>query len=178
MRATLGTARPRNNGPMPPPMPFHIALLPLAGFAGLILTAAVEDARRLVIPNRLTAGICLLWPFHLATGLSLAATVGAVGCAAAVFGFGALLFARGLVGGGDVKLLAAATLWAGPAATPSLLLGTAIAGGLLGLFLLTPLGRLATAWRKTDAAPVANPMPYGVAIAAAALFVTIPPYFG
>jgi prepilin peptidase CpaA len=162
-------------------MPLQLSLIPLAGFTGLMVTAAFEDFRRFVIPNRLTLALCLLWPFHVASGVTLTAFLGAIGCAVAVFIGGALLFSRGLVGGGDVKLLAAATLWAGPYDTPALLIGTGLVGGLLALFLLTPAGALVIAGRApagADGEPHKTPMPYGVAIAAAALIVTIPPYFG
>ncbi len=161
-------------------------LIPLAGFAGLMATAAFEDFRRLVIPNGLILGLCVLWPLHVATApmLTLTAAGTAALYAAAVFIAGALLFARGLIGGGDVKLLAAATLWAGPAATVSLLLLTGLLGGVLCLLLLTPVGALIAAARPIvrnpgDPARGANPVlvPYGVAIAAAALIVTIPPNF-
>ena len=161
-------------------------LVPLAGFAGLMATAAFEDLRRLIIPNGLILGLCALWPLHVVTApvLTLAAAGTATLCAAAVFIVGALLFSRGLIGGGDVKLLAAATLWAGPAATVSLLVLTSLLGGLLCLLLLTPVGALIAAARSIvrdsgDTARGANPVlvPYGVAIAAAALIVTIPPNF-
>ncbi len=72
---------------------------------------------------------------------SLYGALAAIGCAAAVFLGGAVLFARGYLGGGDVKLLAAATLWAGPAGTPTLLMLTGVLGGALALFLLMPFGR-------------------------------------
>ena len=169
--------------------PFALHLVPLAGFAGLMATAAFEDLRRLVIPNGLILGLCLLWPLHVATApaLTLASGGAAALCAGAVFFAGALLFSRGLIGGGDVKLLAAATLWAGPDATPSLLVLTGLLGGLLSLLFLTPLGAQLGAARPIvlapagAAAPGANPVPvlvpYGVAIAAAALIVTIPPNF-
>jgi prepilin peptidase CpaA len=160
--------------------PLALHLVPLAGFTGLLAVAAIEDLRRLVIPNRLILAMGVLWPFYLAAAprLSLASGGLAVGCAAAVFIAGALLFARGLVGGGDVKLLAVATLWAGPAATPALLLWTGLLGGLLSLLLLTPL-RLVLPGPDGAAAGAATPIavPYGVAIAAAALIVTLPPNF-
>ena len=170
-------------------MPLHLHLVPLAGFAGLMAMAAFEDFRRLVIPNAVTLALCLLWPLHLATapGLGWAAGASAAGCAAAVFLAGALLFSRGLIGGGDVKLLAVATLWAGPADTLTLLVLTGLLGGLLCVFVLTPLGQIATAasgqavldrtggGAADDKRPVV--VPYGAAIAAAALIVTIPPNF-
>ena len=57
----------------------------------------------------------------------------AAGCAVAVFALGALGFAVGALGGGDVKLLAASSLFAGPALLPDFLMVTALAGGVLGL---------------------------------------------
>jgi len=168
-------------------VPVALHLIPLAGFAGLMATSAIEDFRRLIIPNGLILGLCVLWPFHVATAPMI--TLGAAGfaalCAAAVFLVGALLFSCGLIGGGDVKLLAAATLWAGPAATLPLLVWTALLGGMLCLFLLTPVGALVAAARPSlhdpsrDPARGADPVPvpYGVAIAAAGLIVTIPPNF-
>ena len=139
--------------------------------------AAVEDFRRLVIPNPIVVGLCVLWPLHLAAAPSftLAGSGGAAACAAAVFLAGALLFSRGLMGGGDVKLLAAATLWAGPGGTPALLVVTAVLGGVLSLVLLSSAA-LRTAFAPAAVIPVSRvPVPYGVAIAAAALIVTIPP---
>jgi prepilin peptidase CpaA len=168
-------------------VPLALHLVPLAGFTGLMAVAAVEDLRRLVIPNALILALCVLWPLHLALAPNLTLATGglAAGCAAAVFVVGAVLFSRGLVGGGDVKLLTAATLWAGPAATPALLVWTGLLGGLLSLALLTPFGSQIAAARPVapgssgaaanEAHPVA--VPYGVAIATAAILVTIPPNF-
>ena len=168
-------------------VPVALHLIPLAGFTGLMATSAIEDLRRLIIPNGLIVGLCVLWPLYVATApmLTMAAAGFAVLCAAAVFLAGALLFARGLIGGGDVKLLAAATLWAGPAATLPLLVLTGLLGGVLCLFLVTPLGALLAALRPTLSDPSSDPsrrtdrvlVPYGVAISAASLIVTIPPNF-
>ena len=162
-------------------------LVPLAGFAGLMVTAAFEDCRRLIIPNGLILGLCVIWPVHVMTApmLTPAAAGFAALCAAAVFVVGAFLFSRGLIGGGDVKLLFAATLWAGPAATLPLLVLTGLLGGVLCLLLLTPVGALIAAARPTLREPSGDPargadpvlVPYGVAIAGAALIVTIPPNF-
>jgi len=159
-------------------MSFPLHLVALAGFAALMTAAAVEDVRRLVIPNAIVVGLCVLWPLQLASApaISLVGTAGAALCAAAVFAAGALLFSRGLMGGGDVKLLAAATLWAGPATTPALLVVTAILGGMLAIARLSPLAmRAVLAPAETLSAAKRMPVPYGVAIAAAALIVTIPP---
>ena len=159
-----------------------LQFLTSALFAGLMMAAAFDDLRRLVIPNRLTAAVCLLWPAHLATAAEpfWPAAPAAIISAAAVFAGGALFFARGWIGGGDVKLLAATTLWTGAAATPLLLLLTALFGGMLALLVMGPLGAQIAAVRG---GPVSSPatrmaVPYGVAIAAAALVVVIAPSFG
>src|SRR5215475_1441961 len=101
----------------------------IAGFSVLMAIAAFEDFRRFVIPNLLTAAICLLWQFYFAANPSLSTALWSLGCAGAVFVVGAVLFARGYLGGGDVKLLSAAALWAGPGGTPGLLFLTGILGG-------------------------------------------------
>jgi prepilin peptidase CpaA len=166
-------------------MPRSLDLLPLAGFAGVIATAAFEDCRRLVIPNALVLALVLLWPLDLILGRAPIAAVSllaALGCALLVFGVGAVLFSRGLLGGGDVKLLAAAALWAGAGGTLQLLVLTGLFGGGLALFLLTPLGMQLSTLRgialgPADSALEMNSVPYGLAIAAAALIVVVPPHF-
>jgi len=158
--------------------------LVLAAFAGLMTVAAIEDFRRFTIPNWLTLSACLLWPAYLIAAPSWHAALGSLGCAFAVFAVGAVLFARGYVGGGDVKLLAAATLWAGPAGCPSLLMMTGIFGGVLSLILVSPVGAYLVASTRVQPGPApatvgagGQPVPYGVAIAAAALSVILPPQF-
>jgi len=168
-------------------MPLQLDLAPVAGFVALMAAAAVEDIRRLVIPNGVIVGLCLLWPFHLATApiATMAAGMASIGCAVTVFFAGALLFSCGLIGGGDVKLLAAAALWAGPDRILPLLALMGLLGGLLGLFVLSPIcpdflgfrRRLLTGPSGFTAGRTNPVVPYGVAIAAAALIVTIPPSF-
>jgi prepilin peptidase CpaA len=160
----------------------QLHVIALTAFA-VVMAAAIEDFRRRIIPNLLPILLCVLWQVHFAAAPSLADGLAALGCAVAVFLVGAVLFARGFLGGGDVKLLAAATLWAGPADTPALL----VLGGALALFLLMPFGaELVTAGRtlltpssasSAEHAPV-TAVPYGVAIAGAALIVTLSPHLG
>src|SRR6266568_609383 len=157
----------------------------VTAFGVVMAAAAIEDFRRLIIPNLLPILLCALWPFYFAAAPSFYGALEAIGCALAVFIGGAVLFARGYLGGGDVKLLSAATLWAGPAGTPELLMLTGVLGGALALFLLMPFGmQLAAAARGMLGQPpiatergLAMPVPYGVAIAGAALIVTLHPYF-
>jgi prepilin peptidase CpaA len=167
-------------------MTLHAQAFALTVFAAVMAVAAFEDFRRLVIPNLLPIVLCAFWPVYFAAVPSLYGALAAIGCAAAVFVVGAVLFARGYLGGGDVKLLSAATLWAGPAGTPALLMLTAVIGGALALFLLMPFGgQIAAAARgMLGQSPIrverglATRVPYGVAIAGAALIVTLPPHLG
>lgn len=161
--------------------------LALTVFAVVMAVAAFEDFRRLTIPNLLPILLCAAWPIYFAaTAPGLYAALAALGCALAVFLVGAVLFARGWLGGGDVKLLSAATLWAGAPGTPALLMLTGVLGGALALFLLLPLGNhLAAAARGMLGQPpvptergFAIPVPYGVAIAGAALIVVLSPHIG
>lgn len=167
-------------------MMLHPETFALTLFGVVMVIAAFEDFRRLVIPNLLPIVLCAGWPIYFAAAPSLFGALSAIGCALAVFLVGAVLFARGYLGGGDVKLLSAATLWAGPAGTPALLILTSVLGGTLALFLLLPIGSQMTAAARLmlgqPSIPagrgLAAPVPYGVAIAGAALIVILSPYLG
>jgi prepilin peptidase CpaA len=151
----------------------------LSTFAALLLAAAWQDLRTLRIANRLSiaiVGVFALWaacgllrgtltPFDLGIGV-LFATI--------VFILGALAFAVGAFGGGDVKLLAAASLFAGPEHLPDLLIIMAIVGGVMGC-------AIACGVRIGPAAPIPAAgtsvairlrasLPYGPAIAAGGLW--------
>ncbi len=167
---------------MPPMSLLHTATaLAVACGALLLLGAALHDVAARTVPNRLAAAVAL-------DGLAMQAMQGALpaaaASAAAVFGFAALCWRHGWMGGGDVKLLAAAALLVAPAFVPMLLCATALAGGLLAVPYLIARRRLsapdpirpdgllrralrAERWRLRRG----GPMPYAVAIASGALFV-------
>jgi prepilin peptidase CpaA len=165
-------------------MALRLELLPLVGFAALMIAVVVIDFRRLIIPNPIVVALCALWPLQFGTTpeATLAAAVESVACAAIMLAGGAILFARGVVGGGDVKLLAAVSLWVGPTAVPKLLLLTALLGGVLAVAFLTPLGTLLSRRGGQSGSAIGAPamgvgqvpLPYGAAIAGAALVVAIP----
>ena len=166
-------------------MALELQFAALLGFAGLMLVAAIEDLRRLIIPNALIVALCLIWPLFVAAAPTVYNVAGGLGCALAVFLAGAVCFSRGWLGGGDVKLLAAAALWAGPSQTPTLLLLTGMLGGVLALFLMMPPGAHIAALARAKLGPsddpaahgAATPVPYGIAIAGAAITVTLLPHF-
>jgi prepilin peptidase CpaA len=169
-------------------MTLHPQAIALTAFGVVMAAAAFEDFRRMVIPNLLPILLVAVWPLYFAaTAPSLYGALAAIGCAIAVFLVGAVLFAfnSGFLGGGDIKLLSAATLWAGPAGTPELLMLTAVLGGALALLMLIPgSAELATAARvrlgqSVDAGHgLKMKIPYGLAIIGAALIVILHPYFG
>lgn len=103
--------------------------------AGL-LTAAVIDFKRRIIPNSLvilTVG-CGVAIRLLADPISIEVNV--MIAAAVLLALG-LLAHRGLIGGGDVKLIAAVTLVVPPGQIVTLFLGIAVIGGLIsGMYLL------------------------------------------
>jgi prepilin peptidase CpaA len=107
--------------------------LPLAGLATLLALAAVIDLRERRIPNWLTGGVAALYPFYVLVSPIPIAWASALAAAFAVFLFGLVLFARQVVGGGDVKLIAATTLWAGLDHLALFALVTSLAGGGLAL---------------------------------------------
>lgn len=154
-------------------------------FAGLLVAAAHSDIRRFEIPNRLPVAIVLLFPFHVIalqsfTGAPVGWLISGI-TAVSVFAVGTALFAFGLFGGGDVKLLSAASLWAGPHALPALLLVMSVTGAGLALAFIAR-ARLAPAGRNTgeralDATETAGiQLPYGVAIALGGLVALVGPF--
>jgi prepilin peptidase CpaA len=155
----------------------HVGCLAL--LAALLIGAGVQDLRSMTIANGISlavAGLFVVWAGGaLAAGrLSSPDLAFSVGCAVVVFAAGAAAFAAGGLGGGDVKLLAAVSLFAGPARIVDFLAITAIAGGLLGLAILAgaPVGQPADgSLRSPLRARLRRHLPYGPAIAAGGLWI-------
>ena len=154
----------------------HVACLAL--MAALLVGAGAQDLRSMQIANGFSLAIAGLFVVWAAAGLaggqiSLQDVALSLGCGVAVFGVGAAAFAIGALGGGDVKLLAAVSLFAGPQLLSSFLIITAIAGGLLGLAILVgaPIGRPAMAGAGPLRARLRSGLPYGPAIAVGGLWV-------
>lgn len=79
----------------------------------LLALAAGSDLRRRLIPNQLPIAIAACFGLATIAEPPASALLPAIAAASAVFAAGLGLFAANLLGGGDVKLLAATTLWAG-----------------------------------------------------------------
>ena len=141
---------------------FAISMLGLLGL--LLATAAVTDIRARIISNRLNAGIALLAvPWWFAAGYGPYEILFQLGLACALLLLFAALFALGMMGGGDVKLLAALGLWLPLTKMLILLEWMALGGGILTLGMV-----IAHRLRKAPGKPE---IPYGVAIVGAGLLV-------
>jgi prepilin peptidase CpaA len=138
----------------------------------LLMWAAASDMQRYVIPNRICLSLLVLYPGYAVT-LSPTEIGIAAAIAATVFAIGAGLFSFGIMGGGDVKLLAATSLWAGAAYFPAFLMLTAAAGGVLALWWGPLIRYFFPSIAVAKAANGRPAIPYGVAIAAGGLFVAV-----
>lgn len=142
------------------------------GFCLVLVLAAVSDLRRLTIPNTLVLATIGLWLVFAIASPSLSWNVLlAVACSLGVVALGLPLFARGIVGGGDVKLIAAVALWAGPSELLPFLFHTAIAGGVLTLAWLfsAPLRYALNRVGLQVELQASRQVPYAVAIATGGL---------
>jgi prepilin peptidase CpaA len=101
----------------------------------LLIIAGTSDVLSLRIPNWLTVLTAVLFfPMALATGMPSAELEMHVLVGIALFIAGFLFFQVGMFGGGDAKLMAAAGLWFGSAQALPFLFMTAMAGGILALY--------------------------------------------
>jgi len=149
----------------------------------LLIVAGWCDIATRTVPNQIPAALAGI-------GIVLRMFAGdlliALAVACVVFLLAFFCWRRGWLGGGDVKLFAAAALLVAPARVPGLVIDTALAGGMLALLYLAlqavlpapaparPAARLARVlrveqWRIRHRAP----LPYASAIAAGAIFVLL-----
>ncbi len=146
-------------------------------FPALMAFAASSDLFTMTISNRLSftlAGSFFL--LTIVTGMSLTAVGMHLAAAAVVLVFAFGFFSQGWIGGGDAKLVAATALWFGFDYLLDYMIYASLFGGALTLILIQfrklPLPAVLTrqAWimrlHETGAG-----VPYGIALAAAALIV-------
>lgn len=137
----------------------------LGALALALIVAAFTDIRRRQIDNWLNIAIALGAPlFWLASGIDLWPDVPIqIGMSLATFVVLAGLFAIGVMGGGDVKLLSALALWLPPTQFLQMLVIMAIVGGVLTLAM--------GAWHIVRRQREKLAIPYGVAIAIGGLWI-------
>ena len=146
-------------------------------FPALMAFAASSDLLTMTISNRLS--LALAGGFFLltaVTGMTLHAFGMHLAAAAAVLVVAFVFFSRGWIGGGDAKLAAATALWFGFDHLLDYLIYASLFGGVLTLAIIqfrklplpTVLARQGWILRLHEAEAG---IPYGIALAAAALAV-------
>ncbi len=154
-----------------------VSQLAIIGFIVLLSAAAISDIRRLTIPNSYCLGIVLCYPFFALAPAQPVDWLGGLMVCGSLLVVGFVLFTTGRVGGGDAKLLAATSLWAGPSLLVEFILLTSLTGGAMAILLYVRHRWLRSpslaALAATEASPdfAQQPMPYGVAIFAGGVYV-------
>lgn len=142
-------------------------------FALCLVLAAVEDAWRLRISNVFSLLLVALFVAAAAAQGFAIDWLSHVGAATLVFVGGLFMFARGWLGGGDVKLWAAIALWMGFDRLGPFMLAVVAAGGALAILLVAVRRTLpvpADGESRTPLLRRSGPIPYGLALCAGGLF--------
>jgi prepilin peptidase CpaA len=146
-------------------------------FPAMMAFAASSDLLTMTIANRvsliLIAGFVILAAL---SGISGADLLSHLGAAALVLAVAFLCFACGWIGGGDAKLAAATALWLGFSHLFDYLIYASLLGGALTLVIVQfrafPLPRLLIGQDWAERLhKEGGGVPYGIALAAAALMV-------
>ena len=146
-------------------------------FPLLMALSASSDLFTMTIPNRICAALVLgYFALAIALGLPLK-TIGVnISCGLAVLALTFVMFSRGWIGGGDAKLAASTALWIGWTLLLDYGLAASLFGGVLTFSII--FGRKVTLppwmarfeWISRLHHPKSG-VPYGIALAAAGLFV-------
>lgn len=141
------------------PLPAFIA------FNGLLLCAALSDLWRYRIPNALPSllalsGLILAFPHSPVEAASRA------GSAAIVSAVAGALWLRGLLGGGDLKLMMACALWMPLSGLASFAVALGLASGVQGV---AALAISQTCLRTPMASAMRSRVPYALSITVAGL---------
>lgn len=144
-------------------------------FLALLAWAACNDAVEFTISNAASFGLALLYPIHVLASPVPIDWIWALVIAIAVFVPCVALFTFGMFGGGDVKLLSAAALWAGPKLIFLMLVTMSLTGGALALLVWgmhrlrrDPIAFSGDVSLTSNEYAAHHRLPYGVAIAAGA----------
>jgi prepilin peptidase CpaA len=154
----------------------------LLGFQALFVFcmcyAVVSDFRELLIPNWIIVTLVAAFPFFAVLYLEAQTALWHFLIALVVLAFTTVFFAVNWIGGGDVKLMTGAALWAGPRHIATFLLAMSALGFLIAIVLLglrsygnLIAGVLPNNWllRRLQALAQEGQCPYGVAIGAAGI---------
>jgi len=149
---------------------------------GIFLIIAYGDLRTRRIPNVLAAAIAVLGLARMILAANSVEAGRTLVASAAVFAVGFLLFWRGVLGGGDAKLIGATALLIGSDDLFDFFLLMSVCGGALAFAILVrnrlrphlTLKAMSMMQCAGGSTPLMRPtVPYGVAIAAAGVVVLI-----
>lgn len=175
----------------------------LSLLATFLWTAACWDILYRKIPNLIPILTFATGALYLGITGQVEQALSAMATSLLVLGIGVLIWMRGWLGAGDVKLLAALSLWAGPDLVLPMLLVTALVGGLLalmqlwyrsysymillplvcwlsmklGILLAAPTGSRHSETGRAGGPTDAPTLPYGVAVAAGGSWVAYNLFF-
>jgi prepilin peptidase CpaA len=159
-----------------------VTALSLLAMAGLLIAAAGFDVASRSIPNWICGCVALL-ALVARSADGLLGVIYSLVAASCLFAVLLVVYMRGALGGGDVKLATAVAVGLPPGDTYDFVVATAFAGGVLALLYL--LLRMLPAMRPLPAGRGRfvriygverwrirrrGPLPYGVAIAAGGVF--------
>jgi prepilin peptidase CpaA len=144
-------------------------------FGALLVAASCWDILKLRIPNLIPLALLLLFALQLLIGPGVPAPLDhllAMGLALLIL---LPLYVLNMLGGGDVKLLAAVALWLGQGKLAALLVLVGIVGGLFALLWLALRWLIRTGLRGRSLPPSLQahaPLPFAlpITIVAALLF--------
>ena len=150
-------------------------MIATVAFGALLIAASCSDVLKLRIPNLIPLGLVALFALQVLIGRGAQAPLDhllAMGLALAAL---LPLFALNMLGGGDVKLLAAVALWLGMGKLAALLILVGIVGGLFALFWLAMRWLIRTGLRDRElpaSLQAHAPLPFAlpITIVAALLF--------
>jgi prepilin peptidase CpaA len=146
-------------------------------FALLLALAMAEDARRLIIPNWISAALVAAFALFAWLYLAPPAILQHLAIAAVFLAITIAFWLPGWFGGGDAKLLSAVGLWMGPANAVPFLIVLAVVAAVMSAVLVW-IRRRGDQWHTPSLPhPVRHMVtvsakgicPYGVAIGIAAL---------
>ncbi len=153
-------------------------------YIGLLAFALVSDIRNFKIPNVIPTALLAFFLFYAFMYLTPAELgrhlmIGGIALLA-----GVALFVFRILGGGDIKLMVAILVWAGPRHGMSFVMLTAVVGGVLAIMLLglrksvagEPFSKEYSISSQVDVWMRRGVYPYGVAICGSGL-VLMPSFF-
>lgn len=149
----------------------------IACFVSLVLVAAASDVVAYRIPNVVIVMLLVLYPIFVIVTPGEVEWIYSLVIFAAVMGVGLGLYALKVFGAGDVKLLAAIMLWAGPAlALPALFIGALVSGVIAVVMLSSIRFLIASALssisrRSLGDKFLARSMPWGTGLGVSGIFV-------